>query len=171
MDIPTLETARLRLVAPEARHFEQYAALVADATFMQHIEQPPLGRTEAQRNLCAMLGHWHLLGWGNFLVEERETGVLVGRVGINDWEGWPEPELGWWTAPAAWGRGYAPEAARAVLGFVRTKYDCRRLISLIRPTNLASIRVAEKLGAVPEREIEFHNAIARVYVHTLTPSS
>ena len=167
MDIPTLETARLRLVAPEARHFEAYAALVGDAAFMRHLELPPLDRTDAHRNLCAMLGHWQLRGWGNFLVEERDGGRLVGRVGINDWEGWPEPELGWWTAPPVWGRGYAPEAARAVLDLARTRYRRTRLISLIRPANGASIRVAEKLGATHERDLEFHGATARVYVHAL----
>jgi RimJ/RimL family protein N-acetyltransferase len=167
MDIPTLDTARLRLVAPASRHFESYAALVADGAFMQHLEQGPLGRTEAHRKLCAIVGHWQLRGWGNFVVEERDTGVLVGIVGINDWEGWPEPELGWWTVPAAWGKGYAAEAARAVLGLAQTRYGRKRLISLIRPTNRASIRVAEKLGAVPERDIDFHNGVARVYVHAL----
>lgn len=167
MQIPTLETARLRLVPPEARHFDAYAALVADAAFMQHLEQPALDRNAADRSFCAMLGHWHLRGWGNFLVEERAGGELVGRVGINDWAGWPEPELGWWTAPSAWGRGYAPEAARAVLELARDRYRRTRLISLIRPTNRASIRVAEKLGAVLERDIEFHHGVAHVYVHAL----
>jgi RimJ/RimL family protein N-acetyltransferase len=167
VDIPTLETARLRLVPPEERHFEAYAALVGDAAFMQHLEKAALDRAEAYRSLCAMLGHWHLRGWGNFLVEEREAGLLVGRIGINDWVGWPEPELGWWTVPAAWGRGYAPEAARAVLELARTRYARTRLVSFIRPANRASIRVAEKLGAVPERDIDLHGGIARVYVHAL----
>jgi RimJ/RimL family protein N-acetyltransferase len=167
MQIPTLETARLRLVAPEARHFDAYAALVADAALMRDLEQPPLDRGAADRSFCAMLGHWHLRGWGNFLVEERGSGQLVGRVGITAWEDWPEPELGWWTAPAVWGRGYAPEAARAVLALARDTYRWTRLISLIRPTNHASIRVAEKLGALPEGDIEFHDRVARVYAHAL----
>jgi RimJ/RimL family protein N-acetyltransferase len=165
MDIPTVETERLRLVPPAAQHFAAFAALVADAVFMESLEMKPMDRNQADRAFCAMLGHWHLRGWGNFIVEERATGAFVGRVGINDWEEWPEPELGWWTAPAAWGKGYAPEAARAVLDFVRPRR--KRLISLIRAANARSIRVAEKLGATHEKDIEFLGSAARVYVHLL----
>lgn len=167
MEIPTLETERLRLVPPGRSHFEAFAALVADAVFVESLELKPMDRNAADRAYCAMVGHWHLRGWGNFIVEERASGAFVGRVGINDWEGWPEPELGWWTAPAAWGRGYAPEAARAVLEFVREKFQRRRLISLIRAANARSLRVAEKLGAVHEKDIDFLGGVARVYVHRL----
>src|SRR5690349_17638418 len=147
MDIPTLQTERLRLVPPQKRHFEAFAALLTDATFRESLELKPMDRNAADRAFCAMIGHWHLRGWGNFIVEERDGGAFVGRVGINDWEEWPEAELGWWTAPAAWGRGYAPEAARAVLGWVRETFRRDRLISLIRAANARSLRVAEKLGA------------------------
>ena len=167
MDIPTLSTARLNLVPPDERHFDAYAAALADATLVEHLEAKPFDRTDAHRNLCAMVGHWVLRGWGGFLVEERESGRFVGRVGIIDWEGWPEPEIGWWTVPAVWGRGYATEAARAVLDFVRERYRRTRLVSFIRPANARSIRVAEKLGASYDHDIELHRELARVYVHTL----
>jgi RimJ/RimL family protein N-acetyltransferase len=95
------------------------------------------------------------------------TNTFVGRVGINDWEGWPEPELGWWTIPEAWGRGYAVEASRAALDFVRGLCRTSRLVSFIRSTNKQSIRVAEKLGAAYERDIELLDRPARVYVHAV----
>jgi RimJ/RimL family protein N-acetyltransferase len=167
MEIPTLETERLRLVAPAARHFDEFAALLADPGFVQHLDLSPLSRNDAHRAFCAMLGHWQLRGWGGFIVEERASGAFVGRVGINDWEGWPEPELGWWTIPAKWGRGYAGEAARAVLDFVRRLDRTSRLVSFIRRRNQRSIRVADKLGATYERDIEFLGGPTRVYVHKL----
>jgi [ribosomal protein S5]-alanine N-acetyltransferase len=167
MEIPTLETARLRLVPPAMRHFEAYAAIVADPAFVERLGLPPMTRNEAHRSLCAMVGHWQLLGWGNFLVEERDGERFVGRIGINAWEGWPEPELGWWIAPAAWGRGYAPEAARAVLGLARDRYQRTRLVSYIRAENHASVRVAEKLGARLEKTIDFLGGAAGVYVHAI----
>ncbi len=167
MEIPTLETERLRLVEPAAHHFDAFAALLADPVFVDALGLKLMDRNESYRHFCAMIGHWHLRGWGNFIVEEKTTGRFVGRVGINDWEGWPEPELGWWTLPAAWGHGYAPEAARAVLDFVRRNHSRRRLISLIRASNARSLRVAEKLGAGYEKDIEFLGSPARVYVHSL----
>ncbi len=167
MDVPTLETDRLRLVAPAPRHFDAYAAALADPRLVEQLELEPLSRSDAHRGFCAMLGHWQLRGWGGFLVEERATGAFVGRVGIVDWEGWPEPELGWWIVPEDWGHGYAGEAARAVLDFVRGLRRTSRLVSFIRASNTQSIRVAEKLGAAYERDIELLDRPARVYVHTL----
>jgi RimJ/RimL family protein N-acetyltransferase len=166
MHIPSLETARLRLAPPEAHHFEAYAALVADAELMKHLEQPPQDRTTAYRAFCAMLGHWFLRGVGSWMVEERDTGRVVGRVGHIEWDGWPELELGWWIARDSWGRGYAPEAARAVLEHSWRDLKKTRLVSFIRPANLQSVRVAEKLGAVHEKDIPFLGSTSRVYVHT-----
>jgi RimJ/RimL family protein N-acetyltransferase len=114
-----------------------------------------------------MLGHWQLRGWGSFLVEERETGVLAGCVGISDWEGWPEPELGWWTVPTAWGHGYATEAARTALDYFGSLSRTNRLVSFVPAANTASVRVAEKLGALYERDIELHGMTVRVYAHSL----
>jgi RimJ/RimL family protein N-acetyltransferase len=167
MQIPTLETLRLRLVPPAQAHFEAYAALLADPLFVAHLELTPQSRNEADRSFCAMLGHWQLRGCGNFIVEERAGGRFVGRVGINAWEGWPEPELGWWIVPAAWGRGYAPEAATAVLELARRDPRRQRLVSFIRPNNVRSIRVAEKLGARRAGDIEFLGGPTQVHVHTL----
>ena len=60
-----------------------------------------------------------------------------------------QPELGWAVVRAEWGNGYATEAARAVRDWVRAERNVARLISLIAPDNVASQRVAERLGAVP----------------------
>lgn len=170
MDIPTLETTRLRLVAPAPRHFDAFAAVFADPEFVRHLRIAPRDRETSYRSLCAMLGHWQLRGWGAFFVEDRATGAFVGCVGVSDWEGWPEPELGWWTVPAMWGRGYAPEAARAALDHITGLGRTARLVSFVPPDNAASIRVAEKLGATYERELELHGVTVRVYVHALHAS-
>jgi [ribosomal protein S5]-alanine N-acetyltransferase len=167
MDIPTLETARLRLGAPTSRHFDAFAAVFADPQFVKHFGIEPRGREASHRSYCAALGHWQLRGWGAFLVEERDSGELVGCVGLSDWEGWPEPELGWWTIPSMWGRGYAPEAARAALDYFASLRRTSRLVSFVPPANAASIRVAEKLGASYERDFELHGTPVRVYVHDL----
>jgi len=167
MEIPTIETERLRLVPPASRHFDAFAAVLADRRFVEHLEIEPCSRQDAHRSFCAMLGHWQLLGWGGFIVEDRETGAFVGRVGVSNWEGWPEAELGWWVVPTAWGRGYAVESARAVLDFVRRLRRTSRLASFVRSENTRSIRVAEKLGGVYEGDIDLLGRPARVYGYTL----
>ncbi len=170
MNIPTLETERLRLVPPELRHLPGYAATLADPDFTQHLELPPMDLNAADRSLASLAGHWYLRGCGAWIVEDRKSGAFIGRVGHNAWEVWPELELGWWIARHAWGHGFATEAARAVLSHTFATMARDRVVSFIRPVNTASLRVAEKLGAVHERDITFFGALSRVYVHSPTGS-
>ena len=74
-------------------------------------------------------------------------------------------ELGWALARAAWGHGYATEAARAVRAWAYAERGVERLISLIDPRNVRSVRVADKLGAEPERLVSTHHGPALVWVH------
>lgn len=79
-------------------------------------------------------------------VEDRATGAFVGKIGFAEPEGWPGFELAWTLARRWWGFGYATEGARAALAYAFGTLKKDRVISLIRPENLASIRVAERLG-------------------------
>jgi RimJ/RimL family protein N-acetyltransferase len=87
-----------------------------------------------------------LRGYGIWAAEERSSGVLVGRIGFWNPEGWPGFELGWMLRRSFWGRGYATEAARAALRVAFTQLKQPHVISLIHPENAASIRVAQRLG-------------------------
>ena len=101
-------------------------------------------------------------------MEERATGELVGRVGCLEPAGWPGFEIGWVLARPFWGKGYATEAARAALQFARDVLERDRIISLIRPGNDASIRVAAKLGATPDGKTTFFGAPTLVYAYPAT---
>src|SRR5262245_36978224 len=109
----TLETARLRLRMFRADDFEAYAAMCADAEVMRFLGGQPFSRVESWRHLAMILGHWAIRHYGMWAVEERATGVFVGRIGFVDAEGWPGFELGWALARPHWGRGLATEGARA----------------------------------------------------------
>ena len=65
--------------------------------------------------MALVLGHWQLRGFGLWAVEERATGMLAGRVGCWQPEGWPGLEIGWALRREFWGRGYATEAAQSVM--------------------------------------------------------
>jgi len=126
--------------------FEAYAKLTADPEVMRFIGGKTFDRLEAWRGMAFMVGHWHLLGYGHWAVEEKSTGNLMGRIGFLNPAGWPGFELGWTLAREYWGRGYATEGARRALQYGFEELDRSHIISLIHPDNNASIRVAERLG-------------------------
>lgn len=160
----TLRTDRLVLRMVREDDFEQYAAMVADPEVVRYLgEGKPLTRADAWRQMAFVLGHWQLRGYGLWAVEEAATGRLAGRVGFLDPEGWPGFELAWTLAREFWGRGYATEAARRALRHAFEDLGRDHVISLIRPANAPSVRVAERLGERLEGQTEFLGGEALVY--------
>ena len=88
-------------------------------------------------------------------VVEKESNHLVGHSGLldKDIEGKTEIELNYIFSPSVWGRGYATEMGRAIRRWARETMGLSRLIALIEPDNLASQRVAVKVGMHLEKEI------------------
>jgi [ribosomal protein S5]-alanine N-acetyltransferase len=166
MDIPEIDTERLRLCALDNRHFEAYAAMLADAGSTRFVgDGQPLDRMNAWRSMAMLLGHWHLRGYGMWAVERKDDGRFIGRVGLHNPEGWPDIELGWMLAPDERHKGYATEAARASLDFAFTRLRVPRAISLIRAENSASERVARRIGGRQGTTIDFLGAATLVYTY------
>lgn len=163
----TLETPRLLLRPFRGPDLDAYAPMLADAEVMKHIGTGvTLNRGEAWRAIAAMLGHWQLLGYGMWALELKATGELVGRAGFLDPPGWPGFELGWLLGRQHWGHGYASEAASIALGYAFAELKRDRVISLIRPGNERSIKVAERLGAKLAGETDLLGSKALVYEAT-----
>ena len=174
-----LETERLVLRMPQSGDAEAVLDLVGDAQVMRAIGSEPGGMEVAAEHVERWLRRWDTNGMGPFLVVHREAGNVIGRVGPLVWNSttWEtdsledagenaEVELGWAVSSAYWGRGYAPEAARAVRTWVYGTRSVERLISLIDPANAKSARVAEKLGAEPAETVElFDGSLATIWVH------
>jgi len=144
---PRIETDRLILRAIDAeRDFEPWAQMMADeetAKFIGGVAE----RATAWRQMCAVLGHWQVRGFGFLVVEEKATGNFAGRVGPWFPEGWPAKEVGWTIRREMWGRGYAVEAGAASLDWVFEHLGWDSVIHIIDPENRGSQRVAEKLGS------------------------
>jgi len=100
---------------------------------------------------------------GIWAVEERATQTFIGRIGCFYPEGFPGFEIGYTLARHAWGKGYAREGAAAALAFARNTLGQTDIISIIRPANIASIRVAESLGARRAETVEFYGAPSVLY--------
>ena len=144
--IPTLTTDRLVLRAPQRADFDHWAAFFASPR--AEYERGILPREEAYRTWAADVALWQLRGYGPFGLDAKDTGAYVGEVGIYEPEGFPEPELGWFVVPEAEGKGYAAEAARAVIDWARVTLGWTRLINIIDPRNDRSIALGKRLGGV-----------------------
>jgi RimJ/RimL family protein N-acetyltransferase len=174
-----LETERLVLRPPRLEDAEALLDFVGDGATMRPIGSEPGGIEVAVEHLERWLRRWEVNDMGPFLVVHRAKGNVVGRVGPLVWSsatwetaaladagGDAEIELGWAIRSAYWGRGYAPEAARAVRQWVYDARSVERLISLIDPVNARSARVAEKLDAEPTETVElFDGSLATIWVH------
>lgn len=151
---PVLETPRLRLRGHRPEDLDRVAAMWADERVVRYISGKPSTRSQSWARILQYIGHWQALGFGYWAVEDRQTGVFLGDVGLADFkrdivpslEG--IPEIGWVLAPHAHGRGLATEAVSAVLTWADVYVLNNRTVCLFDPENLASIRVAEKNGYV-----------------------
>ena len=85
----------------------------------------------------------------SILAHEEATPRLVGGIGIHPAEELGGYEIGYWLSPDAWGRGYATEAGRAVLGIARYAMGLKGLRSRYFVDNPASGHVLMKLGFRP----------------------
>ncbi|MEM8789327.1 MAG: GNAT family N-acetyltransferase [Pseudomonadota bacterium] len=164
--IPTLTTDRLTLRAPRLEDFDAYAAFYADPDATRFIGGPRDTRA-AWRSFAADTGHWHLKGFGWWIV--AAAGRVLGSIGLHHPPSQPDLELGWLLFPAAQGQGYATEAASAARAWGRAELRPARLVSYIDAGNAASIRLAERLGAVREAARAAHDPDCFVYRHPGAP--
>ena len=115
--------------------------------------------------MCSIIGHWQLRGYGTYAVEEKASGKVIGNVGFWYPIDWPCPEILWGLAPEFHGKGFASEAVRAVQAAGKEYLPDISFISMIHKGNVASIKLAESVGAVFEKEIEFKGGMVNVYRH------
>jgi len=96
---------------------------------------------------CHDHAQWSLFGHGALMIEERGAGSCIGQVGINGGPLFPEPEFGWMLYDGFEGRGYAFEAAAALLDWAKGQCHIQTLVSYVDDDNTRSRRLAERLGA------------------------
>ncbi|MBU8692296.1 GNAT family N-acetyltransferase [Bacillus altitudinis] len=111
-----------------------------------------------QKNDCT----YHTSLW---IIEEKETKEPLGQSGIvlQNVEGQTELEIGYMLKRSAWGKGYAVEAAKGCLAYGFDEMKVRRMVSLIRPDNEASVKVAMKMGMKKEKTISKWDQMIDVY--------
>jgi RimJ/RimL family protein N-acetyltransferase len=160
--IPTLETERLILRPFGEPDVEPMFEMLQEPDVVHYVGDRHIPtRQETWRMVAGWLGHWTLRGYGQWAMEERASGQLVGRAGIINPADWPGPEVGYLLGRAWWGRGYATEGARAAMAWGFGELGFADLLSLIDPANNRSIAVAKRLGesARGETEIMGHHVL------------
>jgi RimJ/RimL family protein N-acetyltransferase len=150
MEYPIIETDRCRLRVHRAEDFDACAAMWADPIVTRYIGDKPFSKEETWARLLRFIGHWTLLGFGYWAVEDKRTGNFIGEIGFADYKRDIQPsidgipEIGWVLVPSAHGKGYATETVRAALAWGDAHFGAKRTVCLIHPDNVASVHVAEK---------------------------
>ena len=150
--VPELETPRLLLRGYHAADFDTWIAMWQDPAYYRYLSPEPLPIEEVWRTLLRSAGHWAVMGFGFWALEEKATGQFVGAVGYLDGKREIEPplgdapEMGWVLAASVHGRGYATEAVAAAQAWGDAHFGGARTVCLIHPDNQPSLRIAEKFG-------------------------
>ena len=169
-EAPTLETPRLILRAHRVDDFEPMVAMWTHSLVTRYIGGRPASCEESWTRLLRYIGHWPVVGFGYWAIEEKGRSGFVGEIGFADYkrtivpplEGMPE--IGWALAPAVHGRGYASEAALAVTAWGDSHLGASRTTCIIHPENAASIHVAERCGYREVRRTTYKEQPTIVFV-------
>lgn len=159
-----LETERLSLRTYRRDDVEDLATMFADPPHMRHYPAP-FTREQTEAWVRRQLERYRDEGFGLWLIEDKATGEFLGTAGptIQVVEDVREVEIGWHVKPGHKGQGIAPEAAGAARDWAFENLDVDHLISLVRPENVGSVRVAEKIGMHVDREADYKGLLHRVY--------
>jgi RimJ/RimL family protein N-acetyltransferase len=165
--IPTLLTPRLTLRALRPEDLDPFAAMHANPEVMRTLGTGVTrSRAETWDIMARMLGQWALRGYGMFAVVETASGRFIGRAGILHPYEWEGPELAYGLDQPYWGRGYATEAANILHRWAFFQKQMTSLVSYVKPGNVGSQRVLEKLGASCEGMTTLFGTVeAELWVH------
>jgi [ribosomal protein S5]-alanine N-acetyltransferase len=163
------ETSRLILRQFTRDDLGPLAALHQDAEvtrFLGGVKTPE----QTREKLEEWLTQYERYGFSKWAVVLRDSEEFIGRCGLSleQIDGVDVWELGWTLARPYWGKGYATEAAQAAMKYSFRVLGHKRLVSLIRLGNVASVRVAEKIGMNYERRVQWNGIPAEMYSRMAT---
>lgn len=148
------ETDRLYVRHFAPHDLDAFAALCSDPQVMRYVGD---GVTLDREGVAHWIGvcqqKYNERGYGTSAVFEKETGRFIGYCGVVRAAGRDFDELIYVYHVDSWGKGYATEAGRAMIGYVFARTGLERIYATIHPHNEASIKVTEKLGFTFERQV------------------
>jgi RimJ/RimL family protein N-acetyltransferase len=149
-----LETSRLRVREFVPQDADALAAVLGDPVAMQYYPAT-FDRKGVEEWIGRNIGRYQRDGHGLWAMVLKDSGELIGDCGctLQEVEGADHIEVGYHVRRDLWGKGYATEGARACMEYAFAKLGSARVISMIRPENMQSRRVAEKNGMTCEKVI------------------
>jgi RimJ/RimL family protein N-acetyltransferase len=154
-----VRTERLVGTRPVPDDALELAPILADPAVAQWLWPGELGGPRSLEQTLAMVArdvaHWERHGFGMWMVRDRDSGALIGRVGLQHTEvdGEVAVEVGWILDPAGWGRGLASEFAAAALDVAFSRLGLDEVVAFTLPHNAASRGVMRRLGLTYVRDI------------------
>ena len=144
-----IETKRLILRTWDNDDINDYYLLNQDPKVVEFLLK--MSSIEQAKEFIENMNHqFHIYGYTVFAVEEKESGELIGFTGLNSpkWSTIFTPcvEIGWRLSSKFWGKGYATEAARAVLDYGFKECALDEILAWTVPANIRSISVMKKIG-------------------------
>jgi RimJ/RimL family protein N-acetyltransferase len=143
-----LETERLILRRLRAEDAGFILQLVNEPSWLRYIGDRGVRTLEDARRyiLKGPVEMYERLGFGLYLVELKQDAVPIGMCGLLKRDTLKDVDIGFAFFPGFWGKGYAHEAAAAVLQYGRGVLGLKRIVAITSPDNHSSIRLLEKLG-------------------------
>jgi RimJ/RimL family protein N-acetyltransferase len=141
----------LRHLSPDDAEF--ILGLLNEPSFLRFVGDKGVRTLDDAREyiLKGPMESYRRRGFGLSLVSLKETGTPIGICGLVKRDGLENVDIGFAFLPAYWSRGYAFEAASAVMAQARNTFGIDRFLAIVSPDNYGSIRVVEKLGLTFER--------------------
>ena len=151
-----LGTERLILREFTVEDAEFILALLNEPSFLRYIGDKKVRELEDARQyiLNGPVASYKRNGFGLYLVELRESHTPMGMCGLIQREELPDPDIGFAFLPEFWSKGFAFEAATAVLQDARERLRLERILAITSLDNEASIGLLQRLGFTFEREIK-----------------
>jgi RimJ/RimL family protein N-acetyltransferase len=153
-----LETERLLLREFDEADAEATLRLGSDPAVMRYTHEPMLTDVEQARAILRdhPIGDYGTHGFGRWACVLKVNDELIGFAGLKRLEDLAgEVDVGYRFLPAYWGRGLATEAGRAAMDYGFNRLRLQRIIGLVDPENVASVRVLQKLGLTFETLIDY----------------
>jgi RimJ/RimL family protein N-acetyltransferase len=168
MFLPNIETERLvqRMYQPE--ELETVYRMLADKDVTRFF--PPdfsITREYVLSGMPRRLKRWQGQGFGQLGVFEKESEKLTGYSGLQYFDNTPEIEIYYGFFKEFWGKGYATEAAKAMLRFGFEEVKLEMISAGTHPENLPSQKVLSKIGLTKHPELKRFYNIDSVYFSIL----
>ena len=152
----TVDTDRLLLRRFNVDDAPFILTLLNEPSFLRYIGDKKVRNLEDARQyiLNGPVASYERNGFGLYLVELRESYTPIGMCGFLKREELPDPDIGFAFLPEFWSKGFAFEAAAAVLEDARERLNLQRILAITSLDNEASIKLLERLGFRFERFIK-----------------